>query len=92
MVFVISCCIFGVIKCFIFNRIVLGSSFIHQVICYLTVLNFCEMNRVLLEGIFKGFAFQKVFFWWGGGGGGFLSVVKYFLCFRNTLNSADPCW
>ena len=58
-----SCCILEVIKCFIFNRIVLGSSFIHQVICYLTVLNFCEMNRVLLEGIFKGFAFQKVF--WG---------------------------
>ena len=46
--------------------------------------DFCEMNSIS-EGIFWGFAFQKVSF------GGFLLVAKYFLGRSEIPNSADPC-
>ena len=51
---------------------------------YRIMHDFCEINSVF-KGIFKGFAFWKVFF-------GFYVSGKIFFLGRSEIpNSADPC-
>ena len=60
-----------------------GTSVIIVLHYYHIVLNFCQRNSVL-EGIFKGLAFRKVFLL------GVVSAAKYVCCSSEIPNSADP--